>query len=429
MDVHKTTTNQFKSVHKKDVEEFIKARMRIDRISNHTITNDLQAILLFSKYTDKPFKKVTAEDIQDWEEFILKQHQSNNSKPYFPSTINLYLLKLKLFFKFIHNKEQYKRGRKFRRKIKDPKCTEWISIKFKSRDIPADYILKDNDIHQMIKVCDDIRDAAMVALLYDSGLRNSELRNLQIKSVTIGKQGGEVILPVKADENKTGTRKVFIITSVPYLKQFLNYHPYKDYPDAPLFYSRDRVNSYIIKKMSKGELEKEDLETLKLNRTSVIDIVKNVGKKACMKVPVYPHLLRHSSATNYARLGLTDAEMRIRYGWSKTSNMPSRYIHIASADMNHKILRLNGLIPEDEIKKEEILKPIVCPDCGLENPATFSYCGSCRMPLKIKLIKNQKTEDVVEDSDKAKEMIKELVSMIDKPISKEYQKKIDNWIK
>ena len=102
MDVHKTTTNQFKSIHKKDVEEFIKARRRIDRVSEQTIRNDLQGILLLSKHIDKPFKKVSAEDIQDWEEFILTQHQNNNSKPYFPSTINHYLFKLKMFFKFIH---------------------------------------------------------------------------------------------------------------------------------------------------------------------------------------------------------------------------------------------------------------------------------------------------------------------------------------
>ena len=434
MNAHKIMTKQFKHIHKNDVEEFIKARRRIDRASDQTITNDLQAVLLLSKYIDKPFKKVDAEDIQDWEEFM--KHQSSDNKPYFSSTINHYLFKLKIFFKFLYNQEQYKRGRKFRKKIKDPKCTEWISIKIKSRDIPADYILKDNDIHQMIKVCDDLRDAAMIALLYDAGLRNSEMRNLLIKSVTINKQGGEVILPVKADENKTGTRKIFIITSVPYLKQLLNYHPFKDYPDAPLFYSKDRlIYNNLIQKMSQGKLEKDDLDQLKLGRSSVIDIVKSIGKKSCMKISVYPHLLRHSSATNYARLGLTDAEMRIRYGWSKTSNMPSQYIHIASADMNNKILKLNGLIPEDEIQKEEILKPIICPDCGVENPATFSYCGNCRMSLKIESVRNKKTEteDVViekiKKSDDAKEIIKELVSMIDKPIPKEYQKKIDSLIK
>jgi integrase len=431
--------------HRKDVEEYVGVRKRINKIkSDNTIRSDVIALLTIDRFLpDKPFREITAKDLQDWEtnletaprivrykkngEIYTKQINLN----YLPSTINAYKIKIRPFFKFLHNKEEYKRGVKIQKKLPDPPCTEWITINRESSEIPADYIPKDKDIKKMLQVCDNPRDSSLIATLYDAGLRLQEIINLNINNVSMGKHGGEIILPKRGKNQKTGTRRIFIVTAIPYLKNFINNHPFSNYPNAPLFHSR---NSYTflncLKKVSNGRaLTSEDVESLRLHRMSVGLIVADIGKKAGLRVKIYPHLLRHASATRYARLGLNESELRDRYGWAKTSSMPSKYIHLSGAEVDKKILHAYGFIADTEMKKDqEVLKSLKCPDCGTENPPTFSYCGNCRMPLKLAAIKSATQtgldiQEIVKDPDVMMKMMNLLAEQWEKLQHKQMQGK------
>ncbi len=71
------------------------------------------------------------------------------------------------------------------------------------------------------------RDRALVASLYESGARISELSNLKIKHVKFDQYGAVLMV-----DGKTGMRRVRIIFSSPYLATWLENHPFRANPEA-----------------------------------------------------------------------------------------------------------------------------------------------------------------------------------------------------
>ncbi|MDP2767143.1 MAG: tyrosine-type recombinase/integrase [Candidatus Methanoperedens sp.] len=95
-----------------------------------------------------------------------------------------------------------------------------------TRKLPED-MLSEEEIEKMINACEHPRDRALVASLYESGARISELGNLKIKHVKFDQY--EAVLMV---DGKTGMRRVKIIFSSPYLATWLENHPFRQNPEA-----------------------------------------------------------------------------------------------------------------------------------------------------------------------------------------------------
>jgi hypothetical protein len=65
-----------------------------------------------------------------------------------------------------------------------------------------------------------------------------------------------------------------------------------------------------------------------------------IAKKAGIRGKrVHSYLLRHGSATDAAKY-LTDAEMKVRYGWTMDSGMPAVYVHLSSQDLDPRLARM-----------------------------------------------------------------------------------------
>ena len=77
-----------------------------------------------------------------------------------------------------------------------------------------------------------------------------------------------------------------------------------------------------------------------------------------------------------AKAGLNEMELRIRYGWKPTSQMPSRYTHLASKDLDEKIRILTGG-KEPEEPENSVLQSILCWNCQEENVPTNKFCSRC----------------------------------------------------
>jgi integrase/recombinase XerD len=235
-----------------------------------------------------------------------------------------------------------------------------------------------------LEVCEIPRDKAMFSSgFYDAGLRVSELISLNVRNVGFDKLGGYFILPKKGKDLKTGMRKIrlFIMpSSTKYLKDFLNNHPFKNYEDAPLFYSREFSRYNKIKdKIINKEIKKADWEIIRLSRPGIENKLKKVCKLAGLSV-LTPHMLRHNSCTQAAKKGFNEMEMRIRYGWSPTSKMPSRYTHLASKDLDDKIKVITGFKEPGEPEKSKLIT-IICWNCQEENVPTNKFCGKCSANL------------------------------------------------
>lgn len=84
------------------------------------------------------------------------------------------------------------------------------------------------------------------------------------------------------------------------------------------------------------------LDGKSLTRTYIHEMVSRYAKKAGIKKRVYPHLLRHSFATDFYRQTLNIAELQKALGHSdiKTTMI---YTHIAAADLSKSMRGFNPL--------------------------------------------------------------------------------------
>lgn len=131
-----------------------------------------------------------------------------------------------------------------------------------------------------------------------------------------------------------------------------------------------------------------------LTNGGLLTMVKTAAEKAGIKKRVWTHDFRHSSATDFAKQGYNETELRLKYGWTETSNIPANYTHYKHNELKNKLLARNGkktVEPEPDVN---ILKLKECSFCSRENPFESEYCSYCGKPLNIQRIKEleQKSE-------------------------------------
>ena len=395
--------------HRKQIEKYLYVRERVDKVSPSSLQLDALALHHLSQYLkNKPYSKATQQDMLDWEIYLENGHVKDTTKQIKKSTVNMYMIHIKRFYKYLSQKDEYTKGKRFQKNIQYPDNVIWItSTQGNHNELPLDSILTHKQLLAMLNACDNIRDQAIIISLVDGGLRNGELTSLNIENLGFDKLGPFFVLPKHSNAKlKTGQRKIrlFLVPSArQYLREYLNSHPFKKYKKAPLFYSRSpHYYTRIIRKMNQEGLNDADLERVRLNRSAIKDIVKTIGRRANAPI-TKPHDLRHVSAT-WASKGLNEMEMRIRYGWSISSQMPSRYIHLAQSDLDDKIKILTGFKEPDE-EKDTILQPVLCPNCDYECRPTDIVCGRCG--TKLNATKEELLMSATETGLDVQEMIKD----------------------
>jgi predicted amidophosphoribosyltransferase len=98
---------------------------------------------------------------------------------------------------------------------------------------------------------------------------------------------------------------------------------------------------------------------------------------------------------------LTEPELRMRHGWGKKSDMPSKYAHLNQEDLDDKILQSMG-IKKTEVKEETMKE---CVYCKISFPLEIKYCNVCSRPIDI----NDALEMEKESQEGTKAMMYELM--------------------
>jgi hypothetical protein len=75
------------------------------------------------------------------------------------------------------------------------------------------------------------RNKAALTLFWDLDARNHEVTLLKIKHIQLKDRYGEGEIP---NEAKTGTGPILLTSSFPYVRDWLNEHPFKNAPEARL---------------------------------------------------------------------------------------------------------------------------------------------------------------------------------------------------
>ena len=292
----------------------------------------------------KDFSKASIEDIKE----LVRKMESRDWAAW---TKVSYRAILKKFYKWSKgNDEDY------------PPEVKWVKTTLKSQEtriLSPQELITEKDIKKAIDICDHPRNKAFLSVLAESGCRIGELGTLQIKHIAFDKHG--TVLTVTG---KTGPRRIRVINSTPYLATWLNCHPFKTNPEAPLWINVGATNHREAMKYS-----------------ALAKILRDAFRSAGIKKRCNPHLFRHSRASLMAN-HLTEFQMNHYFGWTQGSDMPSTYVHLSGKDLDGAILKLNGL------KKEEVkpmqAQPIICPRCETINNTDSLYCSKCAAILDEK---------------------------------------------
>jgi integrase/recombinase XerD len=287
---------------------------------------------------------------------------------------NHYLVRIKLFFRWLYNKDK--------EIDKDYwETPEFLKIKNKKSKRISPYVESEiwdrNELLSILKYEPYKRNKAAITLMWDLDARPHEITLLKIKHIRLREKYGEGEIPYEA---KTGSGPILLTLSFPYVRDWLNEHPYKN-----------EVNARLICSLITGSSIRSDslwtmMKQLRIRITRLLNgSITNSGEREhlefLLKTKKFnPYCLRHSAITSDSDY-LPEYALKKKVRWSMNSKQGTRYIkNRLGNDLKEKILQYNGIISENGTKKKTSV--IDCPRCELVNAIENKYCSKCSYPLK-----------------------------------------------
>ena len=148
------------------------------------------------------------------------------------TTWNGYLNRTKLFFRWLYNRTSQNNIEVTESEWLTP---DFFKIKSKKSRRLSPYseteIWDRGEILLVAKYDQYKRNKAILTLMWDLDARNHEITLLKIKDIRLREQYGEGEIPPEA---KTGTGPVLLTCSFPYVRDWLNEHPFRNEPESRL---------------------------------------------------------------------------------------------------------------------------------------------------------------------------------------------------
>ncbi|MDE1856286.1 MAG: tyrosine-type recombinase/integrase [Candidatus Micrarchaeota archaeon] len=252
-----------------------------------------------------------------------------------------------------------------------PRQVAWVkSAGARNKKMLPEDILTEDEVLKMIEAAGNLRDKAIIALLYDSGIRVGELLSLKKKSAELSGEPAHIVV-----DGKTGMRKIPILFSAPYLSNYMELVKGKK-PDEYLWTG---IGSWTATNRL-------------VDSAAIRKLLRVAAKKAKIDKRIYPHLFRHSRATYYANR-LTEQQLKALFGWTGDSRMVSTYVHMSGRDIDDAVMQTYGKRPKE--MAAPVLTERVCPRCRYANGIDFLHCKRCGAALDASMV--MKEEQVAND--------------------------------
>ena len=363
---------------------------------------NIKALINMAKFLGKDLEFIKISKKEEMLSFLDSKIKNKEEDPdgKWMRTWNDYLQRIKYFFRWLYN-EKLRQDRN--EESLEP--SDWVTPSFlkirekKSKRISPylEFEIWDKDDFQTIIKYEPLkRNKAALSLLWDLDSRPHEISGLKIKHVKLKQKYCEGEIPF---ESKTGTGPILLTFSFPYVRDWINEHPFKNEPNASIICNQitgapvhaDTLNNFM--KHLKGRIERL------IESNQITDEAEKERLNLLLKVKKWnPYCIRHSAITADSDY-LPEYALKKKVRWSMNSKQGSRYIKRRMGnELKNKILEYNGIITE-EIQKKKPMQSI-CPRCDLSNVLENKYCSKCSYPLKpeaydeIKLSEEAKIHDM-----------------------------------
>jgi integrase/recombinase XerD len=308
-----------------------------------------------AQLTPVPFRRAKRKDVEELvtrlADYEFVKRKGGEPEHYKPATMSDFRLTIKVFVKFVRYGDTDK-------ETPYPDEVRWLKKDIKLNEKKQVLFFRDEETEALIRAAGSDRDKAIFGVEGELGLRTGELLGMRVGDVTVDDAGALVNI----ERGKTGPRRLRSIAAVRYLTEYLANHPFRDDPSAPLWVTSSTNHS------------NRALSWRALSRT-----VKKTAMKAGIAKPrAYTYMLRHGSATRNAKY-LSDAELKLMYGWSMGSRMPAVYVHLSGGDLDEKYQTVYG--SGKPVAPRPSFAPTICPRCSEKAAPGMLYCPKCAAPL------------------------------------------------
>lgn len=296
----------------------------------------------YIKHTRKPFNKLNQGDIED----LMCQLEKAGYSEWTKYTRKAVLLRFMRWLK----------------KKKHPKEVEGVKLHQPKDTLIKSDLIAFEELNKIVKAAAGAHQwQALFMTTYDGNFRSGEVLSATLQDLTIHQRYMD--LSYRRSKTWVGTKTLTI--STPYLTEWLEHHPHRDNPKAPLFMTYDkRYHRWVP-----------------ITGNTYRAALKRHAHKAGVKRKVWPHLLRHSRTTQ-----LLDSKVPLRIveksgGWKPGSRAFRRYDHLSNRDYKDEML-VQGGVRKDTVEGKRV-QVRECLVCGVVNPPGREKCKTCKQPLDL----------------------------------------------
>lgn len=264
--------------------------MTLNGYAPKTISAYTSCVSRLARHYKKSPLLLTQHEIAD---FLYAQYQKCS-----PATTRLYYESFKHFYGLYSKSE----------------LVPYLKIKSASLKLPT--VLSKPEVNKIIETCTSIRLKTIIAILYSSGLRISELLNLDISDINFDKK----TIHVRNGKGNNDRVTIISLKAIELLRTYMNIYK----PKTSIFYSMKARSS-------------------RLSQSYVQRAFKTLLEKANISTKAHVHTLRHSFATH-----LLDQQTNLftimRLLGHKNIQTTLIYLHL-SDDFAHTVSPLDTLYP------------------------------------------------------------------------------------
>lgn len=256
-------------------------KLELKRYANNTVKSYVSCFEDFiNHYKDEVIDNLDENDIRNYLQNLVQTNKSN-------SYINQAINSIKFYYEVVLGMPN-----------------RFYAIERPRKDKKLPIVLSKENVRKMIDITDNIKHRCIISVLYSAGLRRSELLNLKSTDIDSSRMLIRVI-------NAKGNKDRYTLLST------------KTLADLRVYFKLYRPNTYLF----------EGAYGAQYSPNSVGKVVANAAIKAGIKMPVSPHILRHSFATHLLESGTDLRYIQLLLGHSSTKTTEI-YTHVAKSSFD-----------------------------------------------------------------------------------------------